>query len=227
MFSRTLGSCFLALTLSAVPSSATITYSYCSSGCSASSGGSYATWQTAPGSSGLTFSMSPLTFAPGGLNAGVYTDGTGTIFTGYNGANTSALNVSGTALVQSVGGSGSGIQLTLPANTYAVAFVITVVSGFANPLVEIGDRNLNNANYQIVIPSSSSPQFFAIVSDTPLTSLFVGNNGSGGALQINSFELGQQTAAPEVSTLALIGSGLVGISFLRRRRIHKPNGTLA
>ena len=45
-------------------------------------------WQTATGSAGLSFSMSPLTFAAGGLSSGVFTDTSGTIFTGYSGAST-------------------------------------------------------------------------------------------------------------------------------------------
>src|ERR1700687_3039233 len=89
----------------AVPVSPTITYPSCSSGCSSSSG-TYGVWQTASGSAGLTFSMSPATFAGGNLVNGVYSDPTGTGLTGYSGISTidTLMSVSGTSLLQSVGG---------------------------------------------------------------------------------------------------------------------------
>src|SRR5262249_35637918 len=144
--------------------------------------------------------------------------------TGYSNATTSnALTTSGTTLAQTVNGTGSGIQITVPANTYAVAFILTTVSGFGSPLIELGDRIVANANYQMSIPGGSA-LFFGILSDTPLTSLFVGNNSNlDGKVQINSFELGQGGGAqtPELSSLALIGTGLVSLGLLRRkRRLH-------
>ena len=219
---------FLTLTAAVRPAAATISYTSCSSGCSSSSG-TYAVWQTAPGSAGLTFSMSPATFAGGNLVSGVYTDPTGTVLTGYTGSGAidTLTSVSGTSLLQSVGGSGAGIEIALPANTYAFAMSITTLSGFGSPVVELGDHVLNNANYQIIIPSGGSVQFFAIISSTPLTELFVGQSNGGGRLQINNFELGQVAPTPEVSTVALIGSGLVLLGLVRRRRIHKPDGALA
>jgi hypothetical protein len=216
----------LTLAALAAPVSATITYTSCSSGCGTSTG-TYAIWQTAPGSAGLTFSMSPATFAAGNLSSGVYTDPSGTVLTGYNGAPTDNLTLSGTALAQTVSGTGSGIQFALPANTYALAFTITVVSGIGQPMVALNDRNLGGANYQIIIPNSSSPQFFGIISDAPITSIFVGNLSGGGAPQINSFDLGQAAPTPEVSSVTLIGSGLVLLGLLRRRRVHKPHGAVA
>jgi hypothetical protein len=214
----------VALAALARPVSAAITYTSCSSGCSSSSG-TYAVWQSASGSGGLTFSMSPATFAGGNLVSGIYSDPTGTVLTGYNGASIDTLmTVPGTSLVQSLGGGGSGIEINLPANTYAFAMSITTVSGFGSPVVEIGDHILNNANYGIIIPSGGSVQFFAIISDTPLTQLFVGQPTSGGRLQINDFELGEATPTPEPGSAALIGGGLVLVGILRRRRIHKPDG---
>jgi hypothetical protein len=214
----------VALAALARPVSATITYTSCSSGCGSSSG-TYSVWQTASGSGGLTFSMSPETFAGGNLVSGVYSDPTGTVLTGYNGASIDTLTtVSGTSLLQSLGGGGSGIEINLPANTYAFAMSITTLSGFGSPVVEIGDHILNNANYGIIIPNGGSVQFFSIISDTPLTQLFIGQSTSGGRLQINDFELGEATPTPEPANAALIGGGLVLVGVLRRRRIHKPDG---
>ena len=223
---RVISKVILLVTLAALarPVSATITYTSCSSGCDSSSG-TYSVWQTASGSAGLTFSMSPATFAGGNLVSGIYSDPTGTVLTGYNGASIDTMmTVSGTSLVQSVAGGGAGIEINLPANTYAFAMSITTLSGFGSPVVEIGDHILNNANYGILIPSGGAVQFFAIISDTPLTQLFVGQNASGGRLQINDFELGEAAPTPEPASAALIGGGLVLVGVLRRRRIHKPDG---
>jgi hypothetical protein len=217
----------LGLAAVAQPASATISYTSCSSGCGSSTG-TYALWQNGSGSAGLTFSMSPATFSGGNLVSGVYNDPTGTVLTGYNGVPNN-LVLSGTALLQTVGGGGSGIEIALPANTYAFAMEITTPAGsvFTNPWVAIGDHNLGATNYDIIIPSGGNVQFFGIISDTPLTQLFVGSLSGGSPLQINDFELGQSTPTPEGSSAALIGGGLVLVGILRRRGIHKPNSALA
>jgi hypothetical protein len=225
---RTITKIILLVALAALarPVSATITYTACSSGCSSTSG-TYAAWQTAPGSAGLTFSSLPVTFTGSNLASGVYTDPTGTVFTGYNGANPDNLSVSGTALVQTVTGFGAGIQFTLPANTYALAFTITNLLGASGqPMVALNNLNLSAANYTIVIPNGSSPQFFGIISDTAISSIFVGNLNGGGTLQINDFKLGQSSPTPEASSAVLIGGGLVLVGVLRRR-VHEPDRALA
>ena len=209
----------LALAALAIPASATITYSYCTSGC-ASTGGDYSSWQTASGSAGLTFSMSPLTFAAGGLSGGVFTDTTGAIFTGYsNSTTTNSLTINGTALAQTTNGANSGINVLLPANTYAVAFMLSTVSGFGSQQVVLNGRDVFSTNYSITVPNATSPQFFGILSDAPITSIFVGNLGNlDGRVQVNSFELGQTAPTPEGSSMALIGAGLLAIALARKRR---------
>lgn len=219
----------LALTALTVPASATIQFSYCSSGCS-STGGSYGAWDTATGSAGLVFSGSPITFSAGGLSSGIYTDGTGTLFTGYsNATNTDSLTLSGAALAQTANGTNSGIEIALPANTYAFAMILTTVSGFGSPYVELNDRILSNSNYSMVVPSGGTQEFFGFLSDTAITSLYVGNlDNLSGKVQIDSFELGESAPTPEVSSLVSLGTGLVLVGFLlRRRRIQKPDRPLA
>lgn len=220
----------VALAALAEPAFATISYAACSSGCGANTSSTYAVWQGAPGSAGLTFSMSPATFAGGNLVSGVYTDPTGTVLTGYNGANIDTLmSVSGTSLLQGVGGTNTGIEILLPANTYALAFTVATGAGsvFTNLGAELGDHNVNNSNYNIVLPSGGGVQFFGIISSTPITELFVGPTSGGSPIKINDFELGETTPTPEASSATLIGGGLILLGVLRRRHIHKPDGALA
>jgi hypothetical protein len=219
---------FLALLLAALaaPTYASIAYTSCSSGCSSSSG-TYSAWQSAPGSAGLTFSPSPDTFLAGSnLAGGIYTDPSGAVFTSYNGSNIdTAMSVSGTSLLQGISGNGTGLEILLPANTYALAFNITTLtgSGFTSLWVALGDHNVGATNYNVVVTSGGNVQFFGITSTTPITELFIGPMSFGGRLQLNDFEIAQ---TPEVSSVTLMGRGLLLLVFLRRR-IHKPNSAVA
>lgn len=211
----------------AAPTYASIAYSSCSNGCDSS--GTYPVWRSAPGSAGLTFSMSADTFAPGLLNSGVYLDPTGTIFTGYSGVSIDSLSsITGTSFLEGNNGTGTGIEVLLPPNTYAFAMNITMLgSQFTTVAAELGDHNPNGANFSFNIASNGSVQFFSILSTgTPLTELFFGPIGQGSRLQINDFEIGQESPTPELSSLSLMGSGLLLLGFLRRR-IHKPNSAVA
>ena len=212
------------LTLLAAPVYASITYTSCSSGCDSTTG-TYNTWQLAPGSAGLTFSPSPITFVPGNLTSSVYTDPSGTMFTSFIGPSTidTAMSVSGTSLRQSLGGTGTGVEILLPANTYAVAFDITA-SGYSSLWVALGNHNVGATNYNVIVTASGNIQFFGITSPTPITELFIGPiSGFNAPIQLNDFEIAQ---TPELSSVILMGSGLLLLALLRRR-IHIPNGTVA
>ncbi len=220
----------LALAGLAAPAHATITY--CNSGCgNSNSGVTFSSFGTTAAGLGDTMS-SPITFVSGGLDgSGVYTDaGTGTVFTGFNGTTAEALILSGTSLAQT-GSSGNGgnstngrsIQIALPANTYAFAMFVSSTSGFAGPYVELvsspTDFNHTNGNYTLSINSSSDSQFFGIISNTAIASIFIGDlDAFQSPIRIQSFETGGPAPTPEVSTFLLIGSGLVLMRFLRRRQ---------
>jgi hypothetical protein len=222
----------------AAPAHASITYSSCNSGCSNSNTGvTFTTFGTTASGFGDTMS-SPITFVSGGLSGtpAIYVDGgTLTEFDGFNGTTPNAVTVTGTTLAQT-SGSGPGatsIQVKLPANTYAFAAFISVVSGGAGPYVELvnsaSNFNSGNANYSLST-SAGTGTFFGVVSDTPISSLFIGNvfSNSGAAVVIQSFETGGPAApasTPEVSTFLLIGSGLVLMRFLRRRQQRRRQTT--
>ncbi len=215
----------LGFAIAAIPASATITYTSCSSGCSSTSG-SYATLPTEAGATGLAFT-STMTFVSGGLSGSpaLYTDSTtGTVFNGFSNTSADSLSESGSALAQSVSGTGASIQLVLPADTYALGMVLGA-NLFSSPWIELvtspSDLNTGaNAQYQMFIPGAST-QFFGIVSDTAITSIFVWNSGGGGILNLQSFELGQESPVPEAGTFLTMGGGLLGLYFCRRTRLYK------
>jgi hypothetical protein len=222
----------LGFALAAIPASATITYTYCTSGCSAT-GGSYAAWQAAPGASGLAFGTLT-TFVSGGLaGPGIYTDSTtGTIFTNYSSGGSAATGqLIGSNFVQlSAYGAGTGIEIDLPANTYAFAMVVqSCFNGscssipFTIATVGQGTPSSYSTNYSLTIPQGGPPQFFGIVSDSSISSLFFAVSSSSGQLSINSFEIGQGGAAtPEAATFFTMGGGLIGLYFWRRRQPQPP-----
>jgi hypothetical protein len=219
----------------AAPAHATITYSSCNSGCSNSNTGvTFTTFGTTASGFGDTMS-SPITFVSGGLSGtpAIYVDaGTLTEFDGFNGTTQNGLTVTGTALAQTASGSLTSIQVKLPANTYAFAAFISAVAGNGGPYAELVNSasafNSNNAYYQL-FTSSGTGTFLGIVSDTPISNIFIGNlYSSDGKVEIQSFETGGPAApasTPEVSTFLLIGSGLVLMRFLRRRQQRRRQTT--
>jgi hypothetical protein len=222
----------LALAGLAAPAHATITY--CNSGCSNSNTGiTFNSFGTAAGGLGDTMS-SPVTFVSGGLSGtpAIYVDvGTGTEFDGFNGITPNDLVITGTALAQTAGASNTMIQVKLPANTYAFAAFLSVVSGGGGPYAMLinsaSDFNSGNANYSLST-SAGTGTFFGIISSTPITSIFLGNlSNFDGKVEIQSFEVGTaaDTSTPEVSTFLSIGSGLVLMRFLRRRQQRRRQTT--
>ncbi len=220
----------LGFALGAIPASATISYTYCTSGCS-STGGSYAAWQTAPGATGLAFS-SPGTFVSAGLaGSGIYTDwSTGTMFTNYTsgGSVDTLTSVSNGYLVQGNYGTNTGFEIDLPANTYAFAMFVagcnSTCTGFPFGLatVGLGTHGSYGSSYNLTLPAAGPAQFFGIVSTTPITSIFLASAYNNAYLGLSSFEIGEgseMTSAPEVSTFITMGAGLLGLYFLRRRTL--------
>lgn len=223
----------LGFVLVTIPASATITYTFCTGGCSDNTGTkSYTDWQAAPGASGLVFGTLT-SFVSGGLaGTGIYTDSTtGIIFTNYStgGSVDAGTQVKNTALVQGFSfGSGTGFEITLPANTYAFAMFgsdcsTAACSGISFNLatVGLGTHSSYGTNYGLTIPSSGPAQFFGIVSDTPIASIFFASGGSN-LLSLNSFEIGQAAPTPEAATSLMIGGGLIALYLCRRRRPQPP-----
>ena len=220
----------------AIPARATITYTYCTSSCSDNTGTkTYTDWRLAPGATGLAFS-NPITFISSGLSgSGIYTDAlTGTVFTGYSGSNVDGqvAILSGSVLAQGNNGVNTGFEIKLPPNTYAFAAIIGSCGGgictntsFGLYAVGQGDHTSYATSYGITVPGGGPAQFFGIVSDTPLSYLFISSANNYPKIGINSFEVGEASPTPEVSTFLLIGSGLVVMRFLRRRQQRRRRTT--
>lgn len=225
MSSRALTISILALAGFSVPASATI--AYCNSGCSNSNSGmTYAAFESV--ASAFSFPASPITFVSGGLNVnGVYLDSSGTVFTGViNSSTADPLALNGTSLKQTgdtAGGTVRSVAITLPANTYAFGmFVSAVNSSVAGlPLIDFSQISANSQMY--VSTFAGATPFYGIISSTPISTLYIGNYQGGGAFQINSFVYGTQGAAtPEVSAFLMMGTGIIALWQLRRRRTTQP-----
>lgn len=226
----------LGLGLAAIPASATITYTYCDSGCT-STGGSYSSWQTQASSSvtGIVFT-SQISFVASGLSAGgIYTDATtGTVFTNYTSGGSvdtsTAIGNSTHYLVQGTNGTGTGFEIDLPANTYAFSMNVAGCSSFCNSLVfgmataGLGTQASHGTAYGFTLPSGGPTQFFGVVSDAPITSIFLASTYNNAYLGLANFEIGQASGmseAPEGSTFAMIGGGLIALYLCRKPRRRK------
>jgi hypothetical protein len=219
----------LALAIAVVPASATI--AYCNSGClspgGSNAGMTYATFESV--ASAFTFPAAPITFISGGLSvAGVYTDTSGTVFTGLINASADPLALSGTKLIQTgnTAGGTRSIAITLPADTYAFGMFVSSAAGTgATPNVDIVPVS-GSSDWTLSTYSGATP-FFGIISDTPITNLYLGNYLGGGALAIDSFILGTEGAppseAPEAPAFLLTGAGLMLLRRLRRRQTIQPS----
>ena len=229
----------LGFALAAIPASATITYTSCTAvgagnACTETTG-SYAALPTETGASGLTFS-SLVTFSSTYVSSGIYTDlTTGVVFTNYigSGVDTGAIVNSGGYLEQGTDGTNTGFQITLPANTYAIGLVVGACSSFFScgtlafnsATMGVGTQSTHGTNYAMTLTNSGT-QFFAIVSDAPIASLFFASGSNNTWLGLKNFEIGTEApggATPELATSALIGGGLVGLYFVGRRRDAATN----
>jgi hypothetical protein len=124
-------------------------------------------------------------------------------------------------------GTDTALEVQPPGGIYAFGANVTVVSSSGNPCVEPGVTtstfNNSNCDAQFPITSSSDTEFFGVISNAPLSNVFIGYPaiGNDGQLEIQSFELGEQT--PEAATLLLIGTGLTFLGVLRRRRDRRAS----
>ena len=125
------------------------------------------------------------------------------------------LYISG-GVLQGPGSPGGVLHIVLPGTGYtAIGMNLATSSGNLTITPSTGGT--------LVGPSSSSLTFFGITSDTAITSLDI--SSTQGTLLLDNFQFG--TAQPdqpvaEATTMILIGTGLLGLPFLRRMKLIFP-----
>lgn len=113
-------------------------------------------------------------------------------------------------------GTGAGSISIAPASAYyAFGFSIVTVSGGAYPMsVTFNDGAAED--FSVTASSTNGTAiFFGVISTAPITGLEVSTASEGMTFGIDNV---QTAATPEGSTNLLIGSGLIGLTFLHRRR---------
>lgn len=108
----------------------------------------------------------------------------------------------------------SGFQVGVPANTLTFALDFQTTAG--TTIAVDFYTNAGGTENHFTFTAGSSPQFFAVTSDTAITNLsVVGVYGHTGT--ITEFELqGTGSETPEVGTLLMIGTGLIAMRWMRR-----------
>jgi hypothetical protein len=215
------------LGLGMMAGSARATLTYCATACA---GNTQSAFNTA------VSGFSPLAPLEGFPTLGTpeleYTDvATGVEFLGFNKSglttgSTNCLTVSGT-LSASNNGSGAGcntasgevIEIILPANIVGIELNISGAGTYCvDPAATFGALDCNNFP---TVTSSSDVEFVGLVSATPLSTIWVGGfNQTSPTVAINTFEVfsNQSSVTPEGPTNLLIGSGLIALCWLHRRR---------
>ena len=118
------------------------------------------------------------------------------------------------------------IHVTLP--TAVTSFAADLFSSSSNGMTFSVTTNQTGGSNVYTAPTYGPPTlgFFGVTSDTPFTSVdlwLLGTTYNGGSQAfIDNVRFGsasvQQADTPEAATFLLIGSGLIGLAFWRRRR---------
>jgi hypothetical protein len=144
----------------------------------------------------------------------------------------SSITVNGADITLS-GGSNTVLQISLPSDVYAIGMFISGITP--------GDRTWTyGPSGGTMALNVNNTIFFGAMSTTPLAALptltLTGPTGAGTyGINVFNFELGTVVSggggsgggseAPEPSTFALVGSGLMALPWLARRKRRAQSGT--
>ena len=163
----------------------------------------------------ITFESDTCSLCQPLVDSGVSFDG------GVNGLNVGTVSGwgSGNVLKRSTGG--GSISAALPANIYAFsAYLVTVSAAFPTS-VDITFTSGSNYLYSVTVPGTTGGSlFFGVTADAPITNVkFDTTIFSSLTLGIDNVGIGAPiTQTAEATTFILIGSGLMFLRLLRRRR---------
>jgi len=139
--------------------------------------------------------------------------------TGVNFSSVSGIGVDG-SLIAISGGTGTQLQISTPSDVYAIGLYIT--SGL--PSTKNWAYGPSGGTVGL---SNASVIFLGVISETPLAALptitLTATQSSSG-LQVTSFNIAKMASGPppsetpEPSTFALVGTGLIALPWMARRR---------
>jgi len=151
-----------------------------------------------------TFSCSGSTYCPGffGIWAGFADDGTQSVYFASPDSATFTFASAITAFGIVIGGAGDVANITLTA------------------LLSNGDSAIALDDYSGTFDVfGGNRQFFGLISDTPFTSITFTPSNSGDGIFFDAMRYGTSAVdVPEPGTLALLGFGLLGLGFARKRK---------
>lgn len=154
---------------------------------------------------------------------------TGLEFLAFNGSGTTneAFASVTDGVLYTAANQGDAIEVIFPTGVdYGFAFNFTTTSSGDNLCIDTSSASFNSCPSGPTFVMSGNSGFIGALNDSPtpapLTAVWLALSASGSAAtDLQSFEVATQsaqTATPEGSTSLLIGSGLIALTFLRRRR---------
>jgi hypothetical protein len=182
-------------------------------------------------SSLITFTAANLTTINGiacGCTDDEYIDPTtGIEFLAFNGSGSGNVAFGSVAagVLTTQAGLGDSIEVIFPTPVdYGFAFNFTTAYTYETFCIDPTTSFSTCASGGTTITSGNSGFIGAINSTAPLTAVWLALNESGSAgTDLQSFEVANPAATPEGPTMLLIGPGLIGLLFYRRRRQRLEN----
>jgi hypothetical protein len=167
----------------------------------------------------------------GSVSGATYTDmTTGVEFLAFSGNGSTAetfLTTSGE--LETANGSADSIEVMFPTGVYGFAINFTTPSNSGLNLCVDPNTTFSNCDSGGTFVTQNGSAFIGTINDNPtpaqqVTTLWLHNEGGSNAgIDITSYEIATEESmgggeAPECTTLTSLGTGLIGLAALRRRK---------